>query len=288
MDEPELTQNKTFTMKKSIAAIALTIAPGAVLADGSPWILPHATTNVSLSVISGTADQFFINETSTDLGGDISGTFVWLNASYGYDDIWAFEFRTGYAESRFEGSPTEQSDISDTTIGVNYQFFNEFELDNGFPTVTGRLAYTIGGDYETDVIEAIGDGADGFDASLLVGKSITSTVSLFGDVTFRQRNQDVADGFKYLIGAFYSTPIQGLGLQASIGGIRTDSDINIGGPGFGVEQFPQTDRDSDLFIVGANFGFGGGFNVGATYTSLLDGTNVPDTDTISFTAGYSF
>lgn len=275
-------------MKKSIAAIALLSVPSAVLADGSPWILPHGATNVSLSVISGSASDFFINEESTDLGGDISGTFVWLNASRGYDDIWAFEFRTGYAESDFEGSPTEESDITDTTIGASYQFFNEFELDNGYPTITGRLTYTIGGNYNTDVIEAVGDGADGFDASLLVGKSITSTVSLFGDLTYRQRNQDVADAFKYLLGVFYSTPIQGLGLQASLGGIRSDSDIDLGTPNFTFDQFSEVDRDSDLFIVGASYGFGGGFNVGATYTSLLDGKNVSDTDTISLTAGYSF
>jgi len=279
---------KLSVMKKIIAAIGLLSAPAVVLADGSASLLPHATTNLTLSVINGSAGDFFINEESTDLGGDITQTYVWFKARYGYDDIWEFDFRTGYAEAEFETNPEDESDIADTTFGVSYQFINEFELDNGLPTITGRLAYTIGGDYETDVIEAIGDGANGFDVSLLAGKSITRTVSLFGDLTFRQRNEDVADAIKYLVGAFYSTPIRGLGIQAAVGGIRTDSDINIGDPGFGVEQFPQTDRDQDLLIGGANYGFGNGFSLGATYTILLDGKNVPDTDVISVTAGYSF
>lgn len=275
-------------MKKIIATIGLLSTPALVFADGSPWVLPHGTTNLSVSVISGSTDTFFINEESTELPGDISGTYLWLNASYGYDDIWAFDFRTGYAETDFETNPEDQSDISDTTFGVSYQFFNEFELDNGLPTLTGRLAYTFGGDYEANVIEAIGDGANGIDVSLLVGKSITGSISLFGDLTYRQRNEDVADGIKYLLGAYYNTPIRGLGLQLSVAGIRTDSDINIGSPGFGVDQFSQTDRDSDFLIGGFNYGFVNGISLGATYTSVLDGKNVPDTDVLSVTAGYSF
>ncbi len=275
-------------MKKLIVAVGLLSAPAAVMADGSPWLQPHGTTSISASIVSGSTDTFFINEESTVLPGDISGTFLWLNASYGYDDIWAFDFRTGYAETEFETNPESQADVSDTTFGISYQFINEFELDNGLPTITGRLAYTVGGNYETALIEAIGDGANGFDASLLVGKSITGSVSLFGDITYRQRNENVADGFKYLLGAFYNTPLQGLGVQLSVGGVRTDSDINIGGPGFGVDQFSQTDRDTDFLIVGANYGFSNGISLGTTYTNIIDGKNIPDTDVISFTAGYSF
>ncbi len=256
--------------------------------DGSPWLLSDGTTNLNISVTSGETEDFFIADTSTNLGGTLEGTFVWLKGTYGYDDIWAFDARTGYAESTFEGNPEDQSDIADTSFGVSYQFINEFEADNGWPTISGRIGYTVGGDYETNQIDAIGDGASGFDISLLVGKSLTPAWSVFTDLTLRQRDSNVANGIKYLFGASYSSPIPNLGFLFSLAGTRTDSDIDIGDPDFGVDQFPQTRRDSDLAIVGVNYGFSNGIGLGFSYSSILNGTNIADTDIATFNLGYSF
>ena len=109
-----------------------------------------------------------------------------------------------------------------------------------------------------------------------------------GDLTFRQRDDDVADAVKYLISGFFNTPVPGLGLSLAIGGSRTDSDINIGDPGFGVDQFPQTDRDLDVLIGGANYGFENGIGLSLSYLALLDGTNVSDTDVTTFSVSYSY
>ena len=275
-------------MNRLAILLLVTSASPMALADGSPWLPSDGTTTLSVDLISGSTDEFFIGDDSTDLGGDLEGTFLWFNASYGYDDIWAFDFRTGYAESSFEGNPLDQEDIADTSIGVSYQFINEFEADNGSPTVSVRGGITIGGDYETNIIEAIGDGASGVDLSLLVGKSLTPSIAVFGDLTYRQRNNDVAEGVKYLLTTYYTTPVQGLGLQAAFGGIRTDSDINIGDPGFSVDQFPQTDRDSDWLIFGANYGLQNGIGLGFSYSSVLSGKNVADSDIAAFSVSYSF
>jgi hypothetical protein len=274
-------------MKKLLISALCLVSP-VVLADGSPWLPAHGATTLSVDLTSGSTDRFFIGDESIDLGGDLEGTFLWFNAKYGYDDIWAFDLRTGYARTSFEGNPTDVEDVADLSVGVSYQFINEFEADNGWPTITGRAGFTIGGDYDTDRIDAIGDGASGVDLSLLVGKSVTPAVALFGDLTLRQRNDDVADGVKLLLSAYYTTPVPGLGLQAALGGIRTDSDVNIGDPGFGVDQFPLTDRDSDWLILGANYGFGNGFGVGFSYSSVLSGKNVADSDIGAFTLSYSF
>ncbi len=259
----------------------------AAYAEGSPWLLEDGVTNFGISLISGSSRDFFIGETSTDLGGDLEGTFVWLNASHGYDDIWAFDFRTGYARSQFEDNPDEQRDISDTSLGVSYQFLNEFEQDNGLPTVSGRLGYTIGGDYETDLIDAIGDGASGFDVSLLVGKNLAPAFSVSGDLTYRQRDSNVADGVKFLLSANYAAPLPGLSFQLGYGLVRTDSDIDIGGPGFGVEQFSQTDRDSDWLITSVNYAFLSGFGVNFSLSTVLDGRNVADTNIGTVSLSYT-
>ncbi len=275
-------------MKKQLTLCVLLGVSATVHSEGSPWLPADETTTVSLSFTSGSTEDFFIGETSTDLGGALEGTFIWLNASYGYDDIWAFDARTGYANTQFETNPEEQSDIADTSIGISYQFINEFEADNGLPTLSVRLGYTFGGDYETNLIDAIGDGASGVDASLLLGKSVTPALSLFSDITLRQRDGGVADGVKFLLGGYYSSPVPRLGFQLSVAGVRTDSTINIGDPGFGVNQFSQTDRDSDWIIGGVNYGLNNGIGLGFSYSSVLSGKNVADSDIATFNLSYSF
>ena len=278
------------TMKKLPIIVLLASAPTVVWSDGSPWLPADGRTTVGVNVTSGSTEEFFIGEDSIDLGGDLDGTFVWFTASYGYDDVWAFDVRTGYARTSLSTNPPDldREDVADTSIGASYQFTNEFELDNGVPTISGRIGYTIGGDYETDVIEAIGDGASGFDVSLLVGKSLTPQFAVFGDLTFRQRDSGVADGIKYLFTVYYNSPLPRLGFQLGAAGIRTDSSVDIGDPGFGVEQFPQTDRDSDFLIFGADYGFTNGIGVGFSYTALVNGRNVADTDVANVSLSYSF
>jgi len=259
--------------------------------EGSPWLPADGTTTVGLNLITGSTTDFFIADVSTSLQGDLDGTFLWFNASHGFRDVWSFDFRAGYARSEFSndiGQEDREQDFADTTFGASYQFINEFEADNGWPTISGRVGLTIGGDYNPNLINAIGDAADGVDLSLLVGKSLGAGFAVYGDLTFRQRNNDVADGVQYLINVFYSTPLQGLGLQAAVAGLRTDSDVDIGGDGFGVDGFPQTDRDSDFLIAGVNYGFNNGIGIGLSYTALLNGRNVADTDVASFSLTYSF
>ncbi len=274
-------------MKKLLTTIVFCASPSLVLAEGSPWLPGDGEFSVSADFITGSTDRFFIGDESMDLGGDLDGTFLWFNGAYGYDDRWAFDLRTGYARSEFETNQGPQEDIADTSIGVSYQFINQFAADNGLPTVTVRAGYTLGGNYETATLDAIGDGASGLDLSLLVGKSLTDQFSVSADLTFRQRDDDVADGVKYLISGFYSTPLPGLGLQLAAGGVRTDSNINIE-PGFDLDQLPQTDRDRDVLIAGANYGFENGVGLSVSYLALLNGTNVVDTDVTTFSISYSY
>ena len=138
------------------------------------------------------------------------------------------------------------------------------------------------------MLEAIGDGASGFDVSLLVGKSLTPQFAVFGDLTYRQRDSGVADGLKYIFTLYYSSPVPRLGFQVAGAGIRTDSSIDINDPGFSQAQFPETNRDSDFFIVGGDYSFTNGIGVGFSYTALINGRNVADTDVANVSFSYSF
>jgi len=234
--------------KKLLVLMALGVSPLAY-SEGSPWLQGHGTISLGLNLTTGSTDSFFIGDDSTSLNGDLEGTYLWLNASYGYDDIWAFDLRTGYARTDFTTNPVDQEDIADTSLGVSYQFINEFEADNGWPTISGR-------------------------AGIVIAYSV--------------RNNDVADGIKYIGNVFYSPPVDGLSLQGAVAGIRTNSDIDIGGDGFGVDQFPQTDRDANFLIGGITYELPVGIGVGLSYRALLSGTNIPDTDVTSIAVNYTF
>ena len=130
-------------MKKLLPTILFCTCSTAVLAEGSPWVPSDGEFRVSAELLTGSSDEFFIGDVSTNLGGDIEGTFLWFNGAYGYDDRWAFDIRTGYAQSQFETNPVEQEDISDTSIGVTYQFINEFAVDNELPTISVRALSLI-------------------------------------------------------------------------------------------------------------------------------------------------
>ena len=102
----------------------------------------------------------------------------------------------------------------------------------------------------------------------------------------RQRDSNVANGVKYLFGTAYTSPIRGLGFQLALAGIRTDSDLDLGEVGF--DQFSETNRDTDFLVAGVNYGFGNGISLGFSYTALINGRNVPDTDVGNFSISYSF
>ena len=138
------------------------------------------------------------------------------------------------------------------------------------------------------MIVAIGDGASGFDLSLLVGKSVTSSLAIFGDLTFRQRGDGVADGVKYLLSGYYTSPIRGLGFQLALAGIRTDSDLDIGDPGVTFDRLSETNRDSDFLVGGVNYGFNNGIGIGVSYTLLINGRNIADSDVLNLSLSKSY
>lgn len=274
-------------MNKLIAPLLLLATTTNVQADGSPWLPPEESISLGLSVTNQVSDRFFIAADSTSLGGDLEGRFVWLDGKYGLTDYWALDARVGYAETTFETNLDSQQDFANTTIGVTYQWLNEYELDDGTPTVATRLALVIAGDYETEIIDAIGDGASGLDLNLLVGRELSSLFSASADLGFRTRNNDVPDSFTYMFALQYSG-LPRVGLQLALAGVRSDGDVDIGDPGFGVDQFPRTDRDSNWVLAGANFSIGNGIGFGLSYASVTSGRNIPDSDIASISVNYAF
>lgn len=285
------TTNSQIGMNQQIiAGLALIACSSIVHAEGSPW-LPSAGSN-SLGLIYSTqsTDTFFIGTDATSLGGDLEGDFIWLTYGRGLTDQFSLDARTSYANTSFETNPVEQSDVGDSAIGLTWQLRNEFEEDNGTPTIAFRLGYTIGGDYETALIDAIGDGASGFDLDLLVGKAFGEKYAVQGDIGYKTRDGGVPDSLIYSLSAFYiATPSLNLRLAYNV--VDSQGDIDIGSPEFisgGVSQFSRTRKDSESATVGLSYSVGESVNLGLSYSSILDGRNVPDSDVTALSVGYGF
>lgn len=261
-----------------------------VYAEGSPWLPSAGSNSVGLSYLTQSTDEFFIASESVSILNDLEGDFVWLNYGRGITDQLALDVRTSYAMTSFETNPIEQSGAGDSAIGLTWQWRNEFEADDGTPTIATRLGYTIGGDYETALIDAIGDGASGFDMSLLVGKVLGENFAVQGDLGYKTRDDNVPDSVDYSLSGFYiATP--SLNLSLSYSAIDSQGDIDIGSPEFisgGVSQFNQTQKDSEAIIVGLNYSFDVGINLGLSYANLVDGRNVANADVASLSIGYGF
>ena len=160
-------------MKRLIAS-GITLALSQMcLADGSPWLPEPGSTSVSVSQVHQTADELYIKEDKNDLPDDLDLETTFLSVSHGLNDDIALDFRTGYARSTFDpAAPTHESGRTDTNIGVSWRVIDEFISDYNLPSTVLRAGVILQGNYDTGNINAIGDGADGLELSVVSGKVI--------------------------------------------------------------------------------------------------------------------
>ena len=136
----------------------------------------------------------------------------------------------GPSETEPDNSPPPASDgRTDFTLGLTWRVVDEDISEAGLPTVAVRVAAVLGGSYDVGLPTAIGDGADGVDAALIVGRIFAQRIGVSGELGFRNRNDDVPDAtFLNLTGYFLLSPR--LILEAQCHRTDSDGDLNICGP----------------------------------------------------------
>lgn len=275
-------------MKNAIVGSLLLTASVTALADGSPWLTNPGDTNLQITYVDQEADEFWAGSTKMDTpgNGDVSLSTTFVSLSHGINDDLAIDFRTGYSESETAVAPSEYG-ISDSTIGATWRFHDEFFSDSEAPSFAVRVAATIAGDYETNTISSIGDGADGFETSLLLGKVIGSSFAVLGDLGYRYRGGDTENELLLnLSGSYFVTP----SLTASLAYHLVDSqgDLDIGGPGFSPERFDEVEEDVQSLELSVSYAFTPALNVNLGYGSVIDGRNTAKNDVIIAGLGFSF
>lgn len=265
----------------------------ALAADGSPWLSEPGSGYLSLSYVAQTADEFYAasNKMPTPGDKDLEQSTLWLVANYALADAWAVDLQAGWAESDFTtgpGIPTTDDSfdgLTDVSIGLTWRVFDE--LITGLPSVALRAGAIIAGDYETGHINSLGDGGDGFEVSLIVGKFLSDRVGVSGEFGYRNRDEGVPEN--------YFTNLSGIWLvnsRLSIGidykRVDAKSSLDIGGPGFTPAKFPQVEEEWALLGGRVFYSFSNRLSGVLFYSSVVDGKNTPDSNVYGATLSYSF
>lgn len=268
--------------------VAPVAAPMVAWAEGSPWLINPGDTYIQVTSVEQDADEFWAGRDKTDTpgGGDVSLSTVFVSVNYGISDDLALDFRAGYAESDTAVAPSEE-DFTDTTVGLTWRLHDEFLSPSNAPSVALRVAATIKGDYETNSISAIGDGASGVEASLLLGKVFNSRFALAGDIGYRYREGDVGNEVLFnMSGTYFITPA----LSATLAYHWVDSraNLDIGGIGFTPERFDEVEEDIESVEFSLAYALTPSVSLNLGYGSVIDGRNTVDSDVVIAGIGFSF
>jgi len=230
-----------------------------------------------------TFDKFDAGGTKFKLPTDVVQQTGSIGLEYGLTPKLAVDLTLGYTRVEYEpsGGPNAHRDgLDDTRLGVRYRFIDEDLGGRAWvPAVGIRVGGIIAGTY--DVPTALppinpGDGASGFETSLLLGKTFGSTgFGTYADIGFRVREDSVPDDIFGSAGVFkHIGPVT---LSFGYRHIQGLSGGDIFGPGFGTSfGFKQVKEINQFIEGGIAFTDKGGRSYQLTVAQNIEGRNTGD------------
>lgn len=277
----------------AVATVAFAFSYGSsAFASGSAWLPAPGEGSVTLSYVWQNADEFYKGSVKGDTpaGEDLTQQTVWVNGEYGLSDSVAIDFRAGLARGSFitgdmiPAKEEEENGLTDINLGATWRIADE--MVNSGPSIALRLGGTKSGSYDTGYINSIGDGADGFEFSGIIGKFITDNIAVSGEVGYRYRNEIPNNVFVNLSGGILL--MERLGVSVNYGFTNAESGLDVGGPGFAPDRFPETEEDIHVLGSALSLALSEQVSLGASYGRVIDGRNTAASDIFSVSLGYSF
>lgn len=276
-------------------AIVFCVSSRPLFADGSAWLPEPGTGHLSLSYVSQSAEEFYRGTDKRPLPGggqeDLAQNTVWLGGTYGLNDSFALDIQTGWAKSQFmtgPGIPTPSESFSgmvDTSVGLTWRIVDEVVSD--LPSVALRVGAIRAGDYETGYINSLGDGGDGYEVSLVVGRFIGDQVGLSAELGARNRNENIpGERFANLSGIWFLNDALTLGVEYRM--VNSTSGLQIGGPGFSPNRFPEIEEDTQTVGARLYYSVNENFSLSLFGASVIDGRNAAASSIFGVSASYSF
>jgi len=257
--------------------------------EASPWLPSPGAVNLSLSQVEQSADEFYFADDKQSLPGDLSLSTTTLSIVYGLNDRLALDAKIGYAASDFD-APIENNNlygVTDSAIGLTWGVVNEYSSERGLPSIAVRFGVIIDGDYDTGTINAIGDGGNGVEASIAVGKVFNSYFALSSEAGVRNRSDNIPTELFYNVNAYFTinptlTTFVGYHVDNSRDGLQ------IGGNGFSPDRFPEVEEDKEYVQLGARYSLTPQLSAAFSLAKVIDGRNTALSDVYAFNLGYSF
>ena len=261
-------------------------------AGNSAWLPAPGGGSVSLSLIYQNAEEFYRGSEKVPgplAEDDLTQKTAVVQVKYGLMDSLALDLSVGGSEASKPGAgPKESEDesgVTDINVGLTLRLVDEAVTEA--PSIAVRVGGIKGGNYDTGYINSIGDGADGLEVSGIVGKFLSDSFAISGELGYRVRNEDVPNAiFGNVTASLLFADMLGLSVNYTMEN-STDG-IDIGSEGFTPDRFPETEEDSHTLGSTLTFLVGGGASINGSYSRVIDGRNMGEYNTFAVSLGYSF
>ena len=257
---------------------------------GTPWLGEEGDQTFSSSLVYEEFIDFWKGKQKAKLGSDIQQWTVWLNYNYNLTDELALSITTGYTNTHFAlATRGDFNGVTDSKFSVKYLLNDEF-ADGFLPlTVTAQAAGIVAASYQKASPgnpHSPGDGANGLETSLLIGKMFDFGISIFGDVGYRWRDSSVPNDLFFSAGSSYQF-LPDWSASARYIGVIGQSGLDIGVPPFDKNVgFPKLKEVVYIMEYGLNWNISYEHSLGINYARIVDGRNTGQSD--AFSATYSF
>ena len=241
------------------------------LAQGTPWIAEPGTGSINISYVNQNALEFFRQTTKVKgpleaTGANLAQNTVWIGVNYALHDALALDVQTAWAQSFVAGAvgpaggSESYSGLFDSNVALTWRIVDELISDA--PSIAVRVGAIVAGGYDTGYINSLGDGGNGVEASLLVGK-FWDAVGVSAELGYRNRTStevnplavgagmaagetvDIPEDVFFNLGFFVPA-----GSRVTIGVdyrmVNALSGIDIGGEGFSPSRFPGLEEDGHI------------------------------------------
>ena len=294
----------------SALALCLSISP--VLAQGTAWLAEPGTGTVNISYFNQNATEFYRQTTKVKgpleaTGANLAQNTMWFGASYAINDALAVDLRSGWARSFVaggvgpSGGQESYSGLFDSNFALTWRIVDELVTDA--PSVAVRVGAIVSGGYETGYINSLGDGGNGIETSLIVGK-LAGAAGVSAEIGYRNRtstqvNRSAVGG---AAGAervdIPSDVFVNLGLYVPAGDrltvgadyrmVNALSGIDIGGEGFSPSRFPALQEDAHIVGGRVDASVTDTISVNGFFGRVVAGRNTAVSRIIGFGVSFSF
>ena len=272
--------------KRNQLLLAAVLAPLLVQtahAEGdSPWLPIPGQFALTLNASQQSGKSAYIGGALTPISAITGGgastykrSTTTLRADYGLSDSVALDASFGQARVRV-GAADNDDGPTDSTLGLRWRVLDEYE-DPALPTLTLRAAAIVKGSYNGARLAAVGKGGSGFEAAVVLGKTIGNNVSIWGELGVQDRDHGVPNTTFIDIGARWRFT---RGWSASLGWSQRKfgGALDIGGTGFSPARFQQVREERSVVKFGLAWAVAGNQTLALNSAKTTSGRNTVKDD----------